>query len=129
MENFKIIKREELKKWTDEKKNFVLIDVLSQGSYEGRHLPNAKHAAASETDFLEKVEKLVPSKEAVVVVYCASFTCQLSPRAAGKLVEAGYTNVYDFKGGLADWQDAKYPFEGEVAEEKEKKVESKCSCC
>ena len=126
MENFKIVEREELKKWIDEKKDFVLIDVLSQGSYEGRHLPNAKHASVSETDFLEKVEKLVPNKETAVVVYCASFTCQLSPRAATKLVEAGYTNVYDFKGGLADWQDAGYSFEGEVVKEK---VEAKCSCC
>jgi len=122
MENFKNITREELKKWADEKKDFALIDVLSQGSYKGRHLPGAKNAAVSETDFLEKVEKLVPAKETVVVVYCASFTCQSSPRAASLLSEAGYTNVYDFKGGLADWQDAGYPFEGEIVEEK---VESK----
>ena len=126
MENFKIIQREELKKWIDEKKDFVLIDVLSQGSYEGRHLPNAKHADLSDSDFLEKVEKLVPIKETVIVVYCASFTCRLSPHAASKLVEASYTSVYNFKGGLADWQDAGYSFDGEVAQEK---VEAKCSCC
>jgi len=111
MENFKEITREELKRWIDEKKDFVLIDVLSQGSYEGRHLPGAKHVSVSETDFLEKVEKLAPNKEIPIVVYCASFTCQLSPSAAKKLVEAGYKKVYDFKGGLADWQDAGYPFE------------------
>ena len=110
----------------DEKKNFVLIDVLAQGSYKGRHLPNAKHASVSETDFMEKVAKLAPDKEKTIVVYCASFTCQLSPRAASILANAGYTNVYDFKGGLADWQDTKYPFEGKIAEEK---VETKCSCC
>lgn len=125
MENFKIIKKEELKKWLDEKKDFVLIDVLSRGSYEGRHLPNAKNAAANETDFLDQVEKLVPNKETIVVVYCASFTCQLSPRAASMLADTGYTNIYDFKGGIADWQDAGYLFEGEVA----KKGEAKCNCC
>ena len=84
MESFKIITREELKKWMDEKKDFVLVDVMSQGSYEGRHLPNAKHVAVSETDFMEKVEKLVSTKE-TVVVYCERFSCQLSPRAAGML--------------------------------------------
>lgn len=126
MENLKTITREELKKWIDEKKDFVLIDVMSQGSYEGRHLPNAKHAAVSETDFLEKVAKLTPTKETVVVVYCASFQCQLSPRAASKLSGEGYTNVYHFKGGLADWQDAGYSFEGGTTE---KKVDAKCSCC
>ena len=137
MENFKQLTREELKKWIDEKKDFVLIDVLSRGSYEGRHLPNAKHASVSETDFLEKVEKFAPNKETVVVVYCASFTCQLSPRGASKLAEAGYTNVHDFKGGLADWQDAGYPFsaqggsasggEGGTAGEKDKAQGSCCS--
>ncbi len=127
MENFKEVKREELKKWLDEKKDFVLIDVLSQGSYEGRHLPGALHAGVHEDGFLEKVSQLMPDdKDKTVVVYCSSFTCQASPTAAGALVKAGYTDVYDFKGGLADWQDAKYPFEEEVTAEK---VESKCSCC
>ena len=126
MENIKNVTREELKKWIDEKKDFVLIDVLSQGSYEGRHLPGAKHADVSQTDFLEKVESLAPDKEKIVVVYFTSFACQLSPRAASKLVEAGYTNVYHFKGGLADWQDAKYSFDGEVAEGE---VEHKEGCC
>ncbi len=126
MENFKTITREELKKWMDEKKEFVLIDVLAPASYDGRHLPNAKNAFVKESDFLEKVEEIVPNKDNVVVVYCASFTCQLSPRAARMLADAGYTNVYDFKGGLADWQDAGYPFEGDVAEEN---VEARCSCC
>ena len=118
VENFKIITREELKKWIDEKKDFVLIDVLSQASYEGRHLPNAKNVPISDTEFLGKVEKYVPNKETSVVVYCASFTCQTSSRAARTLADAGYINVYDFKGGLADWQDAKYSFEEETVKEK-----------
>ncbi|MCH8889417.1 rhodanese-like domain-containing protein [Patescibacteria group bacterium] len=126
MENYKQLTREELKKWIDEKKDFVLVDVLAPASYEGRHLPNAKNAFVKENDFLEKVEKLVSNKEMDVAVYCASFTCQLSPLAANKLVEAGYTNVYDFKGGLADWLDAGYSLEGESSAEK---IESKCSCC
>lgn len=125
MEKYKQLTREDLKKWIDEKKEFVLIDVLAQASYEGRHLPDAKNAFVKDNDFLEKVEKFVSNKEAIVVVYCASFTCQLSPRAAGELVEAGYTNVYDFKGGLADWLDAGYSLEGESAE---KKKEVGCGC-
>lgn len=118
MEDLKNVTLEELKKWMDEKKDFVLIDVLSQGSYEGRHLPQAKHADVNEGGFLEKVEELVSNKETTVVVYCASSTCSLSPRAAHILIEEGYTNVYHFKGGLADWQNAGYSFEGETTEEK-----------
>jgi len=127
MENYKEITREELKKWMDEKKEFLLIDVLSQESYEAKHLPGAKHAAVrGEENFLKKAADIASTKDAVIVIYCASFTCQLSPLAASTLADDGYTNVYDFKGGLADWQDAEYPFEGEVAGEK---IKSKCSCC
>ena len=110
MGNFKEIKKEELKKWIEEKKDFFLFDVLSQDSYEVKHLPRAKHAAVGEGNFLEEIEKVVSNKEAIIVVYCASFTCQLSSRAATMLIEEGYTNIYDFKGGLADWQDAEYSF-------------------
>jgi len=126
MEDLRTITREELKKWIDEKKDFILIDVLPPNSYEGRHLPGAKNAPVSESDFLEKVEKFASNKEHIIVAYCSSFQCQASPRAANMLVKAGYTNVYHFKGGLADWQDAKYSFEGEVAEEK---VEHEKNCC
>lgn len=124
--DFKTITREELKKWIDEKKDFVLIDVLSEGSYNTKHLPGAVHAGVREPDFHEKVDKLAPDMAKPVVVYCASFTCQLSPFAAHKLVEMGYKEVYDFKGGLADWQDAGYPFAGEQTTSKS---ETKCDCC
>jgi len=111
MENFNTITHEELKKWMDENKDFVLMDVLSPDSYNRAHLPGAKNVPIGDSSFLEKAEKLIPEKEGVVVVYCSSFSCHASPHAADTLVRAGYTNVYDFKGGLADW---KYPYEGET---------------
>lgn len=115
MEDVKMIARDELKQWMDEGKDFVLLDVLKSESYEARHLPTALHADSSDSDFLDKVAALVASKETLIVVYCGSFTCQKSPKVAHTLAEAGYTNVYDFEGGLADWQDAGYPLEGEAA--------------
>ena len=126
MENYKEVSLQDLKKWIDEKKDFVLIDVLVQNSYDAQHIPGAVHAGVHEDDFLEKVLKFVPDKNKQVVVYCSSSTCQASPLAAGKLVEAGYMNVLHFKGGLADWQDAGYAFEGGVTEIK---IEGKCNCC
>lgn len=119
MKDFKTITREELKEWIDQDKDFVLIDVLSEGSYETRHLPGAVNADVSKSDFHEKVDKLAPDMEKPVVVYCASFNCQLSPTAANKLTEMGYTKVYDFEGGLADWLDAGYDIEGKLADDDE----------
>ena len=111
MEKYFTITRDALKKKIDDGSDFVLVDVLGEGSYEQRHLPGAISIDAHHEDFIEQVEKRVPDKSREIVVYCSSFTCPLSPMAANKLVDAGYTNVVDFEGGLADWEDAGYPFE------------------
>jgi len=110
MAEFKDITREELKKWMDEEKDFALVDVLEEQSYEARHLPGAKNVPGGD-DFIERVSKVAPDKDKTIVVYCSSFTCQASPTAASELVEAGYKDVYDFRGGLADWQDGGFDFE------------------
>ena len=111
MENLKTIDSKELKEWIDDGKDFVLIDVLSSLSFEGRHLPGAKNVNFQQPDFLKKVMDIVDDKDKPVVVYCSSFQCQLSPAAGSDLVEAGYKDVYHFAGGLADWQDVGYDFE------------------
>ncbi len=111
MENISVIDREKLKKWIDEKKDFVLVDVLLQISYDEHRIPGAVHAGVHEDGFLEKVAGFVLDKTKTTVVYCSSFHCQASVIAAKRLGEAGYTDVYHFAGGLADWQDAGYALE------------------
>jgi len=116
MGKFKEIAREELKEKMDKNEDFVLIDVLGEASYNRAHLPGAISIDAHKENFVEEAEKQVPNKDQEIAVYCASFSCQLSPMAAGKLTDAGYTNVLDFKGGLKDWAEGGYSFEGEEAE-------------
>jgi len=113
MDQFKEITSEELKGWMDKDKEFILIDVLSKESYNNRHLPGALNVPFGDANFIINVGDIAPSIETPIVVYCSSFDCQASPSAAGKLVDEGYENVYDFSGGLADWQDSGYTFEGE----------------
>jgi len=111
MEKYFTITREALKKKIEQGSDFVLIDVLGGRSYAKRHLPGAIRIDAHEEDFVEQVKKQIPDKDKEVIVYCASFSCPLSPKAANDLANAGYKNVIDFEGGLADWEDAGYPFE------------------
>jgi len=113
MEKFSTITREELKKKMNEGGDFVLIDVLGAMSYAERHLPGAISIPGNDENFVAEAEKaLGGDKSKEVIVYCGSFSCQASPAAAGKLADAGFTNVVDFEGGLADWEEAGYPFEG-----------------
>lgn len=109
--SFETIDAKTLKEWLDEGKDFVLVDVLSRESYDAKHLPRAQHADVHKDGFMEKVTALVGDKGKTVVVYCASKSCQASPKAADELAQAGYSDVYDFEGGLADWQNAGYSFE------------------
>ena len=107
------ITKEALKKKIDERSDFVLIDTLGAASYTKRHLPGAISIDAHEENFILRMKRQVPDKDQEIIVYCASVSCQLSPHAAQKLVDAGYMNVVDFEGGLQDWEDAGYPFKGE----------------
>lgn len=117
MADYNDISRDELKQWMGDEKPFVLIDVLPEASYTMRHLPSAENVSVRDDEFLSRVGELVPNKDTPIVVYCSSFSCQLSPLAASKLADAEYTNVYDYAGGLADWIEGEYPLEGEMTEE------------
>ncbi|MFB3881614.1 MAG: rhodanese-like domain-containing protein [Armatimonadota bacterium] len=98
--------REQLKAMIDAKERFTLVDVRFAESYEAEHLPGAINMPVNE------IEALAPGRIALdepIVVYCATFECTASPTAAMALEDLGFTNVADFEGGLADWQDAGYP--------------------
>ncbi|HXV26900.1 MAG TPA: rhodanese-like domain-containing protein [Candidatus Paceibacterota bacterium] len=107
----KTITADELKKKLDDGDALHLVDVLSPGSYDARHVPGAVNVPNG-PDFLERFENVVGApKDASIIVYCSSSTCAASVQAAEKLERAGYTNVTHFKDGLAGWQNAGYAFE------------------
>ncbi|PIS05112.1 MAG: hypothetical protein COT81_03010 [Candidatus Buchananbacteria bacterium CG10_big_fil_rev_8_21_14_0_10_42_9] len=107
----KTISTEELKAKIDGgAQDFHLVDVLSANSYEARHVPSAKNVPMGD-DFIERFEKeITDDKNAEVIVYCSSSTCQASVNAAATLEDAGYTNVSHYQDGLAGWQDAGLEF-------------------
>lgn len=78
--------------------NVVIVDVRTLEEYEQGHIENA--ILLPDTEIGEKAEKLLPDKDAVLLVYCRSG--RRSEAAARELDKMGYTGVYDF-GGLIDW--------------------------
>ena len=88
----------------------MLVEVLSEESYEDFHLPGAINVPVRSDDFAKRIQ-LAANKDDEVVVYCQNTECDASPRAAQKMEELGFTNVYDYEGGKEDWRSAGLPVE------------------
>jgi len=103
----KTISREDLKRKIDNCEKFVLLDIRSENAYCKRHIKgaislNIRKIWRAEQEF---------EKEEEIIVYCASFSCVKSLRAASMLEEMGFKNVTDYEGGLREWISAEYPIE------------------
>jgi rhodanese-related sulfurtransferase len=68
----KRISRNELKQKIDRGDSFVLVETLARIAYEHAHLPAAINMAPDQIK--ELAPKLLPDKDADIVVYCASPT-------------------------------------------------------
>ncbi|MFI2432609.1 CBS domain-containing protein [Streptomyces sp. NPDC018693] len=89
-----------------------LVEVLPRKPYEEAHLPGALHIGLRDLD--ERAPEQLDARRPVIV-YCADELCDLSPRAAARLEQLGFRQVYDYVPGKADWLAAGLPREGQAA--------------
>lgn len=81
--------------------NCIILDVRTLEEYEEEHIDNSLLIPL--LDLEDKAEKLIPNKNAKILIYCRSGNRSL---VAGEiLLEKGYKDVTDF-GGIVNW-----PFE------------------
>lgn len=83
--------------------DFVLINVLPREAFRAQHIRTSINIPVSDDAFAERVEAVAGGKDREIVVYCANFDCDASPKAAKKLEDSGFTNVLDYEGGTEDW--------------------------
>ena len=68
----KTISRDELKQKIDGKHDFILVETLPRTAYDHAHLPGAINLPSDQVKVF--APKLLPDKNADIVVYCASPT-------------------------------------------------------
>lgn len=104
------ITRDELKQKIDQKPETEVIETLTEDSYEELHIPGAKNVPLDE-HFDEFIKEAVPDMNQEVVFYCIDSDCSASPKAAQRMEELGYKNVYDYEAGKTEWKQAGLPVE------------------
>ena len=81
---------------------YALVNVLKAEAFEDEHIPNSINIPAGEEDRFEQRF----NKDKNIVVYCASPSCDASPKAARALADRGFRHVYDYEAGMSEWKNA-----------------------
>jgi rhodanese-related sulfurtransferase len=108
-----------LKALLDAKVPVTVVDARYGKFDDGTRIPGALALKCKDcVGKPEAMQNFIKSKNQLIVTYCAAKQCPLSSMLAKKLRAAGYTNVIEYKGGLADWKKSGF-----------KTVSKEASCC
>lgn len=98
-DNITILSKEDFKNSLN-KETIQLVDVRTKKEFDSGHIPKATNIDFfKQSEFIALFSKL--DKNAPVYLYCRSGN--RSQKAAKKLVDLGFTKVYDLKGGYLIW--------------------------
>ena len=95
---YKSISQQEAKQMMDSG-NVLVLDVREQDEYSTGHIGGAVLLPVG-TINADTASKIIPSKDATVLVYCRSGN--RSKKASAALAKLGYTNIYEI-GGITTW--------------------------
>lgn len=92
----------ELKGMLASRPDILLLDVRTDKEWEKGHLPGAAFLDFLEDDFTSTAMTL--PKDRPIALYCAAGG--RSEDAMKRLAKAGFTELYNLRGGFYDWEDA-----------------------
>jgi len=99
---------EDLRAKIDRGDDFKLVMTLAEWAFQMSHIPGSLNI----TNMDQAKQFLDPDDD--IVVYCSDVNCLASRAAYHYLTNSGFRRVRRFSGGLAEWQAAGYPLEGEA---------------
>ncbi len=93
----------------EKKSGLVVVNVLDEELYNDCHIQGSVNIP------FEKVDELADTidKEAQVVIYCSNYQCTSSEYVAKKLRAKGFSSIYVYEAGMAEWYQQGLPVEGE----------------
>lgn len=91
----------------------VVINALAKNYYDDCHIVGSISVP------LDKIERYASTidKKTPIVVYCASSHCPVSEKAWKIFNALGFTHVWAYEGGMAEWCQKGYPCSGACQEE------------
>jgi rhodanese-related sulfurtransferase len=84
--------------------DFLLVDARPREQFAMAHIPGALSMPLNEIPMYAGSL----DKNRMIVTYCGNYHCPISTKAAEAFSSLGFTNVYDYKGGIKEWQETGY---------------------
>lgn len=97
----------QIKRWMDEGRDFILIDVREESEWAKGHLPGAVYLGKGVIE--RDIETRYPDPSSELYLYCGGGFRSIL--AADALQKMGYGKVVSVDGGFRGWNEAGYPIE------------------
>jgi rhodanese-related sulfurtransferase len=94
-----------------EAKKVILLDARTADNFQHSHIPGA--VSLPITRFNETYDSVLPqlNQYKTVICYCEGHECTDSTLLAFELFKKGHTDIFVYKGGMAEWEQLAYPLE------------------
>jgi len=100
------------------KEKTIILDAREESEFKVSHLKNAIFVGYNQFDLNQTIVKLPKDKTVKIVVYCSLGI--RSETIAHKLIQAGYTNVFNLYGGIFEWKNKDFQVVDTTGNETEK---------
>ena len=102
------ISAEELINLAQTESKLIIIDSRKPSDHTEGYIESSISLPDTDTS-AKTLASHIPSKSTPVIFYCNGIKCGRSVTAAKIAVASGYTNIYWFRGGWAEWTEKGYP--------------------
>lgn len=104
-----LLSAEELVATFERHPRLVMIDARLTGDRRQGYIEGSVSLPNTETD-CDSLARVLPGVDHPVVFYCNGPKCRRSYAAVKRALRCGYTRIYWFRGGFAEWKAKGYPY-------------------